>query len=152
MTTYNLHYYETYRGDHSYKFSVADGSDDECESDCYGSFTVPASDSGKLRIFVVNTNDCEYMLEDIYVTNADTTDQAKNVLLELHSHINGCLPFNVTGMSVAYKEEGYYPDPIAVTNPDILRLDPEKINKPAVAIVVDDMGEIIDYMSINPCQ
>jgi hypothetical protein len=54
---------------------------------------------------------CDYPKYDVlFYVDCDTLKACKNFYLKIYSQINECLPFEVTGWTTGYKEEGYYPE------------------------------------------
>ena len=72
---------------------------------CYVSFEVP--EEGKNRLYIVN----EFpKYQQIWHKDIGKDENYKNIYLKIFSQIHNCMPFRVTGINIAYKEEGEYPD------------------------------------------
>jgi hypothetical protein len=68
-------------------------------------FECPPYDNYRLYIC------CDYpKYDNLFYVDCDTLKSCKNLYLKIFSQIHDCLPFEITGWTSAYKEEGYYPE------------------------------------------
>lgn len=67
------------------------------------------------------------MIWKLVIDTANSHESAVQVCIELHSHIGRVSPFCSTGFTGFYKETGYYPDPVKVTNSNVLKITGEMI-------------------------
>jgi hypothetical protein len=140
---------EDYRGNSYYDF-WEDGQTD-IEYDYYEEFHIPESKERGYRVFLVTPSVCVPDFDRILVASCDCEHEGKEIMLEIHSHLNECGPFETTGMTSSYKETGAYGDKRNVTNAGVLALDITKdYDKPTFAVVVDKTGRIHDWLSITP--
>lgn len=148
-----MFFYEDWRSGPGYRFIANDvendeeGGGDHCNR--YGTFTLPQA--ANQSVYLVSCDDCgEPSLHLIKHLSSD--EDATSVLEQLHSHIAECMPFKTTGFTAGYKEKGNYPPPIEVTDLAVLALDREQFeyNKPTVALIVNQTGEIMKHLSICP--
>lgn len=147
---YDMFFTEDYRGNSNIWFEPAQERDECTEDDrLYGTITVIPADANSYYIYMVYLGNNTYKLMSNLVLKSD---QKTDLLLQIHSHINGCTPFQFTGFTSSYKQTGSYGDPIQVTNKDILKMNPDQYtdSMPCAAIIVDDKGDITDVLSISP--
>lgn len=92
-----------------------------------------------------------------HIVNTDNLEYAKTILKQLFSEINECQPFVVTGMSCAYKEEGYYPDPLppllmdekGLLGNSLKHFITNQWSDYCIAVIVKN-NRLIDYQQILP--
>ncbi len=151
MPYYELCFWEDYRSHHSHSFNEIkeDGNDESSEGD--GEFEIEAiSDTSKSRYFLVYREYGKDELQCVLITQY-SKEEANNILLQLHSHINGCGPFEVTGMTSSYKDTGNFSEKIPITHSDISNFEvPPDMFKPSVVVEVDANGHILNSLSILP--
>ncbi len=147
---YELQFWEDYRSHSSHNFiDKAEDKYDEYDDTSYGEFEIEELPLSNIRryylIFPDNPN-----LECVFVTETKDTNN-HTILLQIHSYLNKCGPFKVTGMTSSYKDEGSYTEPIEVVDVSIKNFEtPQNMIKPTIAIEVDCKGNILDSISILP--
>ena len=154
--TLYFYFSEDYRANAYYK--VMFEGEDEDEDDVPKQPTVERDDIWSIVSVPLDTEACALPAVRVfivcnenvrYVTRCANEDIA-DIFLQLHSHINDCGPFEVTGWTGSYKETGAYSDPVPITHPDILALDIRSIEKATVAIAVDSDTTLVDHMLMCP--
>jgi hypothetical protein len=159
MVEYQMHFYEDYRANSRIWFlrgdKIADDNEDEEEAEApCGSIFVEPADTGGYSIYMAYFSNLDYLTAADLVLKSGSSggERASDLLLQIHSHINECGPFEGTGFTSSWKETGSYGDAIPVTNQFIMALDVDKYecSKPCAAIVVDDKGNIVNVLSICP--
>jgi hypothetical protein len=154
MKRYELQFWEDHRGTHGHSFILEIDENDQEETInefSRGEFDIPISEKGEVRFFLVYENGCELTVKLILSEPESMFIKPNTILLQIHSFINDCGPFETAGYTTSYKEIGKYPDGIKVTNKNILNFKiPQDIAKPAIAIQVDSNGIIMDSLSILP--
>jgi len=86
-----------------------------------------------------------------FVEECATTEAYENLFLQLHSRMNGCGPFQVTGYTGNYKEEGDYTAETEVTSRAVRAVNTcDMCDSPVVAVALNARGEVVDHMSLTP--
>lgn len=125
------------------------------EDDIYGITQIQLNKEKKYNVYlIIGTDDID--LDSLHLLGYDDLESAENILEHLYSDINNMRPFVVTGMTCAYKEEGYYPepfDPIIINDhPLISKEIKQKIDEYnfCVAVIIDYDNDICNYILIQP--
>lgn len=86
-----------------------------------------------------------------FVDECSSTDACEQLFLQLHSRMNGCGPFAVTGYTGSYKETGAYTAATKVTSKAVRAVDMDNMcDKPVVAVALDANGSVVAHMSLVP--
>ena len=140
--TFWFHVYSDYRsGTNVYVYTkpptvyhddnTKDDTKDEVEDDDMSSsapeeayeITMEIPKTSDYRLYVVN----EFpTYRPVWYRDVKDEDEAHELYLKIFSQFHDCMPFQVTGYTSSYKEEGYYPEvPETIKEiPDIEELNP----------------------------
>lgn len=153
--THRFQFMQDYRSGPGYAFQKIGGdtgdAGDDVEDGTWDTFTVIPAPVGKFRVYLLWFDEGTYDFPCDHIVDTDTTEEAGDIMQQIHSHINECGPFRVTGYNSAYKEEGDYGDPIPVLSDAVLSLRTDGYSSPTVALVVDENNDIVSHLSICPC-
>ena len=158
MKSYYLYCLQDYRGNFKYRFElISNSNEDSSDEDIlgyYGEFSISESNkTDELRIFLVGYNDIKLIINPpqlITTVSLDETDKGKQIMQQIHSHLNECDIFISKGFNGAGKEEGKYGNPIPVTHLDVQKLEKKDYDNPTVTLLVNSKGDILYHFSIVP--
>ena len=127
---------------------IIDEKDYTCDEDYCNiydriEFALPPAD--KIRLFSVAGDKILFYLD----LDEDDYKNVKNISRKIYSQVHGCMPFKVTGMSCAYKDEGYYPD-IPQEILDMPDIDDVKSLSHNYLIAIDSGGDDVYSLIITP--
>ena len=102
-------------------------------------FEVPKQ--GYDRLYIVN----EYpQYQPVWHKDIKKDGNYKNIYLKIFSQIHDSMPFKVTGVNCAYKEEGHYPDV-----PKEIKETPNVLNEKELEDIEDNYDGLYFFFVIN---